>query len=105
MKLKNLIKEQQRLDEKKEAIATSSNTNVTLHYDSSFSSVGEDGSPEFSFTLSISSTGGKEFFRGVADSAESAKLAEGIKLELRRAMRRFDKNVQLIIEKYKLQAR
>ena len=104
MKLKKLI-EKQMLDEKKEAIATSSNTNLTLHYDSSFHNVGEEGSPEFTFTISISSTGGKEFFRGVSDTNESAKIAEGVKLELRRAMRRFDKNVQLILEKYKLQAR
>jgi hypothetical protein len=104
MKLKKLI-ENQLLNEKKEAIATSANTNLTLHYDSMFSNVGEEGAPEFSFTISISSTGGKEFFRGVSDTNESAKLAEGVKLELRRAMRRFDKNVQLIIEKYKLQAR
>lgn len=104
MKLKNILEKQQ-LTEKKEAIATSSNTNITLHYDSSFAKVGEDGTPEFSFDISMSSVGGKEFFRSVGDSEESAKLAEGVKLELRRALRRFDKNVAEIIEKYKLQAR
>lgn len=104
MKLKKLL-ERQQLDEKKEAIATSPSTNMTLHYDSSFTNVGEDGTPEFSFTLSVSSTGGKEFFRGVSDSEESAKLAEGVRLELRRALRKFDKHVQYIVEKYKLQPR
>lgn len=104
MKLSKLL-EKQKLNEKKEAIATSPNTNMTLHYDSEFKNVGEEGSPEFSFTISISSTGGKEFFRGVGDSEESAKLAEGVRLELRRALRKFDKNVQFIIEKYKLQTR
>lgn len=104
MKLKKLL-ETQMLDEKKEAIASSPATNMTLHYDSSFTNVGEEGRPEFSFTISISSTGGKEFFRPVGDSEESAKLAEGVRLELRRALRRFDKHVSYIIEKYKLQAR
>lgn len=98
MKLKKLL-------EKKEAIATSPSTNMTLHYDSGFESVGQDGTPEFNFTISVSSTGGKEFFRGVADSEESAKMAEGVRLELRRALRRFDKNIQQIIEKYQLQSR
>jgi hypothetical protein len=112
MKLKNLIDKKhtmesvkQRLEEKKEAIATSPNTNMTLHYDADFKNVGEEGNPEFSFTISISSTGGKEFFRGVGDSEESAKLAEGVKLELRRALRKFDKHVLYILEKYKLQTR
>jgi hypothetical protein len=104
MKLKKLLEKQQ-LEEKKQAIATSPTTNITLHYDSGFSNVGEDGNPEFTFTISMSSTGGKEYFRGVADSEESAKLAEGVRLELRRALRKFDKNVQFIVEKYKLQTR
>lgn len=104
MKLKNLI-EKQHLEEKKQAIASSPATNITLHYDSGFSSVGPDGNPEFSFTISMSSTGGKEYFRDVQDTQESAKLAEGVRLELRRAMRKFDKHVQYIVDKYKLQAR
>lgn len=104
MKLKKLL-ETQRLEEKKQAIATSPNTNMTLHYDANFKQVGEAGNPEFSFTISISSTGGKEFFRGVSDSEESAKLAEGVRLELRRALRKFDKHVQFIADKYKLQTR
>jgi hypothetical protein len=104
MKLSKLL-EKQKLNEKKEAIASSPNTNMTLHYDSDFKNVGEEGNPEFSFTISISSTGGKEFFRGVGDSEESAKLAQGVKLELRRALRKFDKHVQYIISKYKVQPR
>jgi len=104
MKLRPLI-EKQKLEEKKQAIASSPATNITLHYDSGFSNVGEEGSPEFSCTISMSSTGGKEYFRGVQDTEESAKLAEGVRLELRRAMRKFDKHVQYIVDKYKLQAR
>jgi len=95
----------QSLLEKKEAIATSSNTNMTLHYNADFKEVGEGGSPEVSFTLSVSSTGGKEFFRTVSDKEEGRKLEEIAKLELRRAMRKFDKQIELILEKYKLQAR
>ena len=78
---------------------------MTMHYDSNFANVGEEGKPEFSFTISISSTGGKEFFRGVADSEESAKIAEGVRLELRRALRKFDKHIQYILDKYKFQSR
>ena len=94
-----------KLLEKKEAIASSPNTNMTLHYDSGFDSVGENGTPEFNFTISISSTDGKEFYKNVSDSEESAKMAEGVKLELRRALRKFDKHIQHIIEKYQLQTK
>ena len=98
MKLKPLL-------EKKEAIATSSNTNMTLHYNPDFTEVGEDGKPEFSFEISVSSTGGKEFFRTVADKDEEKKLADGVKLELRRAMRKMDARIQEILEKYNMEAR
>lgn len=104
MKLSNLL-DKRKLTEKKEAIATSPNTNMTLHYDSDFKQVGEEGSSEFTFTISISSTGGKEFFRSVADKEENAKLAEGVKLELRRALRKFDRRIGYILEKYNLKAR
>ena len=46
MKLKKLL-EKQRLEEKKEAIASSPSTNMTLHYDPGFKNVGQDGKPEF----------------------------------------------------------
>lgn len=101
MKLKSLIN----INEKKESIATSPSTNITLHYDKGFKNVGENGTPELSFTISMSSTGGKEFFRGVSDSEEAEKLSEAIKLELRRALRKFDKRVQMIVDEYKLQTR
>lgn len=104
MKLKSLISKK-KLEEKKEAIATSTNTNMTIHYDSDFKQVGEGGTPEFSFTISVSSTGGKEFYRSVGDKEENAKMAEGTRLELRRALRKFDKHVQYILDKYNLQAR
>lgn len=102
MKLINLL-EIETLEEKKEAIASSPATNMTLHYDSDFKQVGNEGSPEFSFTISISSTGGKQYGRVVADSDESDKLSEGIKQELRKALRRFNRNLDHIVSKYKLQ--
>jgi hypothetical protein len=98
MKLKPLL-------EKKEAIATSPNTNMTLHYDPQFTEVGEDGKPEFSFTITMSSVGGKEFYRTVADKEEEKKLAEAMKLELRRALRKFDKQIEAVLEKYNTQVR
>ena len=82
------------LSEKKEAIATSPNTNMTLHYD-----------PQFSFTITMSSVGGKEFYRTVADKDEEKKLAEAMKLELRRALRKFDKRVEEVLEKFNAKAR
>lgn len=101
MKLKTLIN----LKEKKEAIATSSTTNITLHFDNGFKEVGEQGTPEESFVISVSSTGGKEYYRQVGDRDEAAKINEAIKLELRRAMRKFDKHVQYLVEKYNLHSR
>ena len=69
MKLKPLL-------EKKEAIATSPNTNMTLHYDPQFTEVGEDGKPEFSFSITMSSVGGKDFYRTVANKDEEKKLLQ-----------------------------
>ncbi len=59
MKLKPLVP----LMEKKEAIASSPTTNLTLHFEKDFQAVGEEGTPEATFAISISSTGGKEFYR------------------------------------------
>jgi len=98
MKLKPLL-------EKKEAIATSPNTNMTLHYDPQFTEIGEDGKPEFSFTITMSSVGGKEFYRTVADKEEEKRLAEAMKLELRRALRKFDSRVQEVLKKYNVNLR
>lgn len=109
MKLKNLLEQRgtleprQPLEEKKEALATSPHTNITMHYDHDFKQVGESGHPEASFTISMSSTGGKEFVRPASDTEESAKISEGVRLELRRAMRKFDKHVQAILQKYSFQ--
>ena len=104
MKLSKLL-EKQKLEEKKEAIATSPHTNITLHYDTDFKQVGEEGSPEASFTVSMSSTGGKEFFRSSSDKDEAEKISEAVKLELRRTLRRFDKRVLYILQKYKFKTR
>tara|TARA_R110000787_G_scaffold261881_1_gene367230 strand:+ start:1102 stop:1401 length:300 start_codon:yes stop_codon:yes gene_type:complete len=99
MKLKKL------LSEKKEAIATSPNTNMTLHYDPQFTEVGEDGKPEFSFSITMSSVGGKDFYRTVANKDEEKKLAEAMKLELRRALRKFDQRIEAVLEKFNTKAR
>jgi|TARA_R110000744_G_C19339508_1_gene559309 hypothetical protein len=98
MKLKPLL-------EKKEAIATSPNTNMTLHYDPQFTEVGEDGKPEFSFSITMSSVGGKDFYRTVANKDEEKKLAEAMKLELRRALRKFDQRIEAVLEKFNTKAR
>ena len=94
-----------KLLEKKEAIASSSATNITLHYDAQFTEIGEEGKPEFSFTISMSSVGGKEYFRTVASKEEEAKLAEAVRLELHRALRKIDANVSQVLEKYNVQSR
>ena len=94
-----------KLLEKKEAIASSSATNITLHYDAQFTEIGEEGKPEFSFTISMSSVGGKEYFRTVASKEEEAKLAEAVRLELRRALRKFEARVTEVLEKYNVQSR
>lgn len=94
-----------RLLEKKEAIASSQATNITLHYDAQFTEVGEDGKPEFGFTISMSSIGGKDFYRTVASKEEQIKMAEAVRLELRRALRKFDSQVTSVLEKYNIQPR
>jgi hypothetical protein len=94
-----------RLLEKKEAIASSSATNITLHYDPQFTEIGEQGKPEFSFTVSMSSVGGKEYYRTVASKDEEAKLAEAVRLEMRRALRQFDARVTEVLKKYNIQPR
>lgn len=103
MKLKPLLQERL-IKEKKEALATSTNTNITLHCDTEYKAVGDDGTPQLYITVSMSSTGGKELSKQVGDRDEAQKFEEGVKLELRRALRKFDKRIEFIIQKYKLQA-
>ncbi len=101
IKLKNLVQ----LDEKKQAIATSEKTNITLHFDDGFKQVGENGTPELNFVISMSSVGGKEYFREVGDKEEAQRMLEAIRLEFRRALRKFDKRVAHVVDKYKLHTR
>ena len=49
--------------------------------------------------------GGKDFYRTVADKDEEKKLAEAMKLELRRALRKFDKRIEAVLEKFNAKAR
>lgn len=110
MKLKNLLKKEvlhkeQRLDEKKEVIGSSPLLNLTFHLDHKFSNVGENGKPELSFTISVSSTGGKEYFKNVADQSEKEKFELAVRREINKAAKRLNKNIQYIIDKYNLQPR
>ena len=53
----------------------------------------------------MSSTGEKEFYRIVGSKEEQSKLSEAVKLELRRALRRFDGRVADVLKKYNIQPR
>lgn len=110
MKLKNLLKKEilqkeQMLDEKKEVIGSSPAINLSFHLDHKFSNVGENGKPELSFTISVSSTGGKEYFKNVSDQAEKEKFELAVRKEINKAAKRLNKNIEYIIEKYHLQPR
>lgn len=110
MKLKNLLRKEvlnndQMLDEKKEVIGESPMLNLTFHLDHKFSNVGENGKPELSFTISVSSTGGKEYYKNVFDKAEKEKFELAIRQEINKAAKRLNKNIKLIVNKYGLQAR
>lgn len=110
MKLKNLLKKEilqkeQMLDEKKEVIGSSPTLNLSFHLDHKFSNVGENGKPELSFTVSVSSTGGKEYFKNVSDQAEKEKFELAVRKEINKAAKRLNKNIEYIIEKYHLQPR
>lgn len=110
MKLKSLLKkeilnQETQLDEKKEVIGDSPALNLSFHLDHKFSNVGESGRPELSFTISVSSTGGKEYIKNVSDKAEKEKFELAVRKEINRAAKRLNKNIEYIINKYKLQAR
>lgn len=110
MKLKSLLKkeilnQEAQLDEKKEVIGNSPTLNLTFHLDHKFSNVGESGRPELSFTISVSSTGGKEYIKHVSDKAEKEKFELAVRKEINKAAKRLNKNIEFIINKYKLQPR
>jgi hypothetical protein len=110
MKLKNLLRKEiynneQMLDEKKEVIGQSPLINLTFHLDHKFSNVGENGKPELSFTISVSSTGGKEYYRNISDQAEKEKFELAVRKEINKAAKRLNKNMDYIINKYQLQPR
>lgn len=111
MKLKNLLKKEvlqqseQMLGEKKEVIGASPTLNLSFHLDHKFSSVGETGKPELSFTISVSSTGGKEYYKIVGDREEKEKFELAVRKEINKAAARLNKNIEFIIEKYGLTPR
>lgn len=111
MKLKNILPKQVikeeglPLAEKKEAIGESPLLNLTFHLDHKFSNVGETGKPELSFTISVSSTGGKEYYRVISDQAEKEKFELAVRKELYKAAKRLNKNIEYIVEKYQLKPR
>lgn len=106
MKLKNLLrKEIQQLSEKKEVIGESPTLNLTFHLDHKFSNVGENGKPELSFTISVSSTGGKEYYKNVFDKAEKEKFELAIRQEINKAAKRLNRNIKQVVQKYGLKPR
>ena len=111
MKLKNLLsksilKETEiPLNEKKEVIGESPTLNLSFHLDHKFSNVGENGKPELSFTVSVSSTGGKEYYKNVSDQAEKEKFELAVRKEIHKAAKRLNKNIEYIISKYQLTPR
>jgi len=111
MKLKKIFEEEilkemeVPLDEKKEAIGESPLLNLTFHLDHKFSNVGDTGKPELSFTISVSSTGGKEYYKIVTDQAEKEKFELAVRKELYKAAKRLNKNMEYIVDKYQLKPR
>lgn len=111
MKLKSILQksilkeEDAQLNEKKEVIGESPTLNLTFHLDHKFSNVGETGKPELSFTISVSSTGGKEYYRVVSDQAEKEKFELAVRKEIYKAAKRLNKNIEYIVEKFQLKPR
>lgn len=111
MKLKSILQksilkeEDTQLNEKKEVIGESPTLNLTFHLDHKFSNVGETGKPELSFTISVSSTGGKEYYRVVSDQAEKEKFELAVRKEIYKAAKRLNKNIEYIVEKFQLKPR
>lgn len=103
---KNMLKETELpLNEKKEVIGESPSLNLSFHLDHKFSNVGDTGKPELSFTISVSSTGGKEYYKVVSDQAEKEKFELAVRKEIHRAAKRLNKNIEYIINKYQLKPR
>lgn len=103
MKLKELLAMRDALlKEKKEAIGEVPLLNLTFHLNHLFHSVGDSGKPELEFTISVSSTGGKEFRRVVADKAEKEKFELAVRQEINKAVARLNKNMKYIVNKYSL---
>lgn len=111
MKLKSILQKQilkedeLPLAEKKEVIGSSPLLNITFHLDHKFSNVGETGKPELTFTISVSSTGGKEYYKIVSDQAEKEKFELAVRRELNKAAKRLNKNMEYIVDKYQLKPR
>lgn len=106
MKLKELLAMRDALlKEKKEAVGEVPLLNLTFHLDHTFHSVGDSGKPELNFTISISSTGGKDFTKLVADDTEKEKFELAVKHEMRKAVARLNKNMEYIVKKYGLHAK
>lgn len=106
MKLKELLTLRNKLlNEKKEAVGEVPSLNLTFHLDQMFKNVGDSGKPELQFTISISSTGGKEYARVVGDKAEKEKFEIEVKQALQKAISRLNKNMNFIVKKYQLKAK
>lgn len=88
--------------EKKEALVQAPTLNLTLHFDDDFLSVGGEGKPEVTITVSTSSVGGKNLMRTVASEEDALKVTQGVKSDLRRITRKYDAALEKIYKKHGL---
>ncbi len=102
MKLKRLL-EAITLAEKKEALSQAQALNLTIHFDSDFSEIGEEGKPQLTVTISTSSAGGKELLRTISSSEDADRVIESVKVDVRRLTRKYDQALEKIYAKYNLQ--
>jgi hypothetical protein len=102
MKLKRLL-EAITLAEKKEALSQAQALNLTIHFDSDFSEIGEEGKPQLTVTISTSSAGGKELLRTISSPEDADRVIESVKVDVRRLTRKYDQALEKIYAKYNLQ--
>jgi len=98
-RLKRLL---ETLLEKKEALVQAPTLNLTLHFEDEFMSVGGEGKPETTITISTSSVGGKNLMRTVASEEVAIKVVQAVKSDLRRITRKYDAALEKIYRKHGL---
>ncbi len=98
-RLKRLL---ETLLEKKEALVQAPTLNLTLHFEDEFVSVGGEGKPEATITISTSSVGGKNLMRTVASEEDAIKVVQAVKSDLRRITRKYDAALEKVYRKHGL---